>query len=164
MDETQTTSAPAEKPLANIVRGTLPKALVYLIRFGETGNKEADIAKKYGTTTGKVADILKNRNFAYIDQDFRPTAEDKAAAIAWLRQVPNYDEVGTDGVVIAVDEMSEADEASLKALQEKRAAVRAKNAASSGETAPKSNGGGKRGKKTKASSEVSTEDADSLMS
>ena len=133
MDEQQSTheaSAPAaEKQLANIVRGTLPRALVYMIRFEEKGNKEAEIARKYGTTTGKVADIVKGRNFAYIDEDYKPTAEDKDAALAWLKQVPNYDEAGTDAVVVALDSLPVADEAAVAALAEKRAAVRARNTA-----------------------------------
>lgn len=159
----------AEKQLANIVRGTLPKALVFLIRFNEKDAKEADTAKKYGTTSGKVADILKGRNFAYIDEDFKPTQEDKDAGLKWLKQVPNYDTVGTDDVVNALESLQVADEAAVAALAAKRAAVRAKNAASSeGATsdgsAPKSGGSKRTGGKKAKGGTVSPEDADSLIS
>lgn len=99
-------ATPAQRQLANIVRGQIPVLLVFMIRFGETGQKEADVAKKYGTTGGKVADILKNRNFAYIGEDFKPTQEQKDAAVAWLKKVPDYDKVGTDAAVVAVEKMS----------------------------------------------------------
>lgn len=102
---TTTTEAPKAPQLANIVRGQIPVLLVHMIRFNETGNKEADIAKKYGTTGGKVADIVKNRNFAYITKDFAPTQEQKDAAVEWLKQVPDYDKVGTDEVVTAVEKI-----------------------------------------------------------
>lgn len=125
-----TEAAKAEKQLANIVRGTLPRALVYLIRFdSEKGAKEADIAKRFGTTSGKVADILKGRNFAYIDEAFVPTQEDKDAAVKWLKQVPDYDNVGTDEIVVSVGKLGTASDDDAKALADKRAAVRAKNAA-----------------------------------
>lgn len=160
--------AAAEKQLANIVRGTIPRALVYLIRFQEPKDaKEADIAKKYGTTNGKVADILKNRNFAYIDGDFRPTQEDKDAAVKWLKQVPNYDDVGTDDAVNAVDALDAATDEDAKALADKRAAVRAKNAVASGEAKPEGgakSGGSKGGKKgDKKEAEGKKQDATSLM-
>lgn len=135
----KTDTKAAEKTLANIVRGTLPKPLVYLIRFNETGGKEADIAKKYGTTSGKVADIIKNRNFAYIDKDYKPSQADIDASVNWLKQVPEYDKVGTDAVVNAVAKMPVASDADLAALTAKRAAVRATNAAEAGKS-PKTEG------------------------
>lgn len=171
--ESTESAAKAEKQLANIVRGTLPKALVYLIRFGDKDAKEADVAKQYGTTSGKVADILKGRNFAYIDEEFKPTQEDKDAALKWLKQVPDYDVAKTDDVVNLLDKMPVADEAAIAALAAKRAQVRARNAASSGDatgdakpTAAKSGGGKSKsgGKGGKGGKEVTQADADSLMS
>lgn len=164
---TESKAAAAEKQLANIVRGTIPRALVYLIRFQEPKDaKEADIAKKYGTTNGKVADILKNRNFAYIDEGFKPSKEDKDAAVKWLKQVPNYDDVGTDDAVNAVDALAVASDEDAKSLADKRAAVRAKNAATSGEAgAPKAEGskGGKKGGGKKEAKAGEKQDAASLM-
>jgi len=164
----RTAETAAEKALANIVRGTMPRPLVYLIRFGEKGNKEADIAKRYGTTSGKVADIIKNRNFAYIDEDYKPTEDDKEAAIKWLKQVPGYDEVGTDEVVSAVERMQSATESDAAALTEKRAAARAKNAASAPEGGARTGakaGGNRGGGKGKGGQRggASQQDADDLM-
>lgn len=147
---------------ANIVRGTLPHPLVYLIRFDEKDAKDADVAKKYGTTTGKVADIKKNRNFGYIDESYVPTKEAKEAAISWLKKVPGYDEVGTDSAVTAVERMNTASDADVEALKAKRAEVRAKNEASGGEK-PAKQPKAPKGEKG-APSKASAKDAASLMS
>ena len=79
-------------PAANflpIVRGRLPLLFVHAIRFDKTlnamGNK--DLATKFGTSVGKVFDIKKGRNFAYVTESFKPTAEDVTAAKAWIEQV-----------------------------------------------------------------------------
>lgn len=66
----------------DIINGRLPLALVYLIRFKETGTT-AERAKKYGTSVGKVFDIVKGRNFGYIDATFKPATDEVAAAKAW---------------------------------------------------------------------------------
>jgi hypothetical protein len=72
-----------------IVRGRLPLVFVHAIRFdatiGAMGNK--DTASKFGTSVGKVFDIKKGRNFAYITAEYKPSAEDLAAAQAWIDQV-----------------------------------------------------------------------------
>jgi hypothetical protein len=117
-------AAPAEKQLANIVRGQIPVLLVHMIRFGEKGNKEADVAKKYGTTGGKVADIVKGRNFAYVTEGFKPTQEQKDAAVAWLKKVPDYDKVGTDAAVVAVEKMGTASAEDAAAFLASRTATR----------------------------------------
>ena len=65
-----------------IVRGRLPLIFVHAIRFNPTinamGNK--DLATKFGTSVGKVFDIKKNKNFAYVTEGYKPTAEDVAQA------------------------------------------------------------------------------------
>lgn len=71
-----------------IVRGRLPLIFVHAIRFdptiGAMANK--DTATKFATSVGKVFDIKKGRNFAYITSDYKPSAEDLAAAQAWIDQ------------------------------------------------------------------------------
>lgn len=71
-----------------IVRGRLPLVFVHAVRFdpviGAIGNK--DTATKFATSVGKVFDIKKGRNFAYITADYKPSAEDFAAAQAWIDQ------------------------------------------------------------------------------
>jgi hypothetical protein len=86
-----TNAASAEKPkrapknpdnILDIINGRLPLALVYLIRFKETGTT-AERAKKYGTSVGKVFDIIKGRNFGYSAEGYKPSTDEVAAAKAW---------------------------------------------------------------------------------
>jgi hypothetical protein len=86
-------------PAANflpIVRGRLPLIFVHAIRFNAVlnamGNK--DLATKFGTSVGKVFDIKKGRNFSYVTAGFKPTAEDVAAAEAWIAQVGGQNSKG----------------------------------------------------------------------
>jgi hypothetical protein len=69
----------------NIINGRLPLALVHMIRFHAdvTPMSTADKAKMFGTSVGKVFDIVKGRNFGYIDATYKPSAEEAAAAKAW---------------------------------------------------------------------------------
>lgn len=68
--------------ILDIINGRLPLALVYAIRFKETGTT-AERAKKYGTSVGKVFDIVKGRNFGYVDATYKPATDEVAAAKAW---------------------------------------------------------------------------------
>ena len=80
--------APASNFLP-IVRGRLPLIFVHAIRFNKVlnamGNK--DLATKFGTSVGKVFDIKKGRNFGYVTEGFKPTAEDVSAAEAHIKQI-----------------------------------------------------------------------------
>lgn len=80
--------APASNFLP-IVRGRFPLLLVHAVRFDEALNKMStkDVAAKMATSVGKVFDIRKGRNFAYLTKDFKPTAADVADAKAWAAQV-----------------------------------------------------------------------------
>lgn len=72
-----------------IVRGRLPLLFVHAVRFDPVitamGNK--DIATKFATSVGKVFDIKKGRNFAYVTANYKPSAEDVSAAEAWISQI-----------------------------------------------------------------------------
>jgi hypothetical protein len=72
-----------------IVRGRLPLIFVHAIRFDKVlsamGNK--DLASKFATSVGKVFDIKKGRNFGYVNEGFKPSAEDVTAAQGWIDQV-----------------------------------------------------------------------------
>ena len=75
------------KKAPQIIRGRIALAIVYLIRFveaAETGTKA--LAEKYGTTVGKVDDIRKNRNFAYVTEDVRFTQEQIQEGINFIAQ------------------------------------------------------------------------------
>lgn len=72
-----------------IVRGRLPLLFVHAIRFDKvlSAMSNKDLASKFATSVGKVFDIKKGRNFAYVDATFKPSAEDVSAAEAWIAQV-----------------------------------------------------------------------------
>lgn len=97
-----TAGAPGETPAAAearkraaasnflpIVRGRLPLLFVHAIRFDKVlnamGNK--DLASAFATSVGKVFDIKKGRNFGYVNAEFKPSAEDIAAAENWIAQI-----------------------------------------------------------------------------
>ena len=80
------------KKAPQIIRGRIALAIVYLIRFveaAETGTKA--LAEKYGTTVGKVDDIRKNRNFAYVTEDVRFTQEQIQEGINFIAQHEDQD-------------------------------------------------------------------------
>lgn len=60
-----------------IIRGRIPHVIVQLIRFNDTHLTVVQKASLYNTTVGKISDILKNRNFAYIAADTKFTVEQK---------------------------------------------------------------------------------------
>ncbi len=69
----------------DILNGRMPLPIVYAIRFQEdAGAKNSNLAKKYGTSVGKVFDIRKGSNFSYITKDYKPSAEELAAARAHI--------------------------------------------------------------------------------
>lgn len=102
------------KKAPQIIRGRIALAIVYLIRFvesAETGTKA--LAEKYGTTVGKIDDIRKNRNFAYVTEDVRFTQEQINEGIAFIAQHEDSDHavVVTDmlnALEIATPEQAEA--------------------------------------------------------
>lgn len=69
----------------DILNGRMPLPIVYAIRFQEdAGAKNSELAKKYGTSVGKVFDIRKGSNFSYITKDYLPSAEELATARAHI--------------------------------------------------------------------------------
>jgi hypothetical protein len=87
-ETTERKRAPASNFLP-IVRGRLPLVFVHAVRFDSVlnamGNK--DLAAKLATSVGKVFDIKKGRNFAYVNAEYKPTQDDIAAAETWIAQV-----------------------------------------------------------------------------
>lgn len=72
-----------------IVRGRLPLIFVHAVRFDKVLNamSNKDLGTKLATSVGKVFDIKKGRNFGYVTEGFKPTAEDVASAESWIAQV-----------------------------------------------------------------------------
>lgn len=89
------TVAAADKPkrapknpdnILNIINGRLPLALGYLVRSGKLTGTNAEIAKALATSVGKVFDLKKGRNFAYLGENYKPSADEVKAAKDWFNQ------------------------------------------------------------------------------
>ena len=152
--ETTTPAAPAAPK--EIIRGRMPVAVVALARFGKMhGESTKAKAEAFGTTVGKIDDIAKNRNFAYVTSDFKPTEQQKADGKAWLERHPT-------GAQALIDEL----EALPTATAEEAAAFEATRSANRGQPAvtkegePANGGGGNRRGKGKASAPPAAPAAD----
>ena len=152
---------PAENFLS-IVSGRLPFIFVHAIRFNDTvkamGSNKA-IADTFGTSIGKVFDIVKGRNFGYIDADWRPTEADVAAARDWIARIGSANKHGLTslGNANALTTIVDDYEAGGMASPEQAAAFAQARAA----TRAKPEGGAKRGRKPKA--EVTQGAAEDLL-
>lgn len=158
--ETKEKAAPAE-----IIRGRMPVAIVYLARFG---NMKADSTKakadKFGTTVGKIDDIAKNRNFAYVTENFRPTAEMKTQGLEWLKRHPHYDAQNVDTLVNELEAINVATEDEAKAFEAARVAARGQSPKTKeGETANGGGGNNRKAKKAKGDAPAVPADASALL-
>lgn len=136
--------APAEKaPPKEIIRGRMPVAVVALVRFGSMKDSATKaIADAFGTTVGKIDDIKKNRNFAYVTAEFKPTAQQKADGIAWLERHPT----GAQALIDELKALPEATDEEAAAFEAVRSASRGQSdKTKDGETAD-AGGGNRRGK------------------
>lgn len=142
--------APAAKPAREtleIIRGRMPVAIVNLVRHGNLkGETVAVKAKRFGTTVGKVDDIVKGRNFGYVTADFAPTQAQKDEGIAWLKTHPRYDADNVDDLVNELDKTPVATEEQAKAFEEARAANRGQTTTTKTGEKADAGGGNRRGK------------------
>lgn len=151
--------AKAPVPPKEIIRGRMPVAVVALARFNPivTALPTKAAADKLGTTVGKVDDIRKNRNFAYVTEAFKPTEAQKADGIAWLERHPS----GAADLVQALKDTPVATAEEAAAFEQTRAANRGQSEKTkTGETADA--GGGNRrgsGKSKSKSSDAPAADA-----
>lgn len=132
-DNTAGTDAAAQAPEVQkvgaavkklIINGRMPVTVVYLVRHGNNkGEATKALADLFGTTVGKIDDIKKGRNFAYVDESFRPTEAQKAEALDWLKKHPYYDASGVDKVISELDAVPAATAEEAAAFE----ALRAKN-------------------------------------
>lgn len=116
--ETQEVEA-VETPKVEIIRGRMPVAIVAQIRFAEGDATTSAVAAKYRTTVGKVDDIRKNRNFGYVDAEFKPTADQLAAAKAYAEQLGD----ASKSVIASLEGMGLAEDGG-EAFEAKRSAAR----------------------------------------
>lgn len=151
--ETQEVKAPKE-----IIRGRMPVVVVYLARFGALASVATrEAADAFGTTVGKIDDIRKNRNFAYVTADFVPTEQQKADGVEWLNRHPS----GASDLVAELSSLSTASEEQAAAFEAARSAARGQSPKKADGEVADAGGGNRKGKgkkKAKAESEAS-EDA-----
>ena len=156
---TEQTQTPAAETKAaapvEIIRGRMPVAVVYLARYGnKKGEATKTKADKFGTTVGKIDDIAKGRNFAYVTEAFRPTQEMKDQALEWLKRHPHYDAQNVDELVNELDAIPVATAEEAAAFEAARVAARGQTPKTKeGETA-NAGGGNNRGKGKKAKGEA----------
>ena len=143
------------KTLLNIVRGRMPIAVVAQVRFGNKKNEgSADLAKAYGTTVGKIDDIKKNRNFAYVTADYKPTQEQKDEGIAYLRKHPDFASGAVDPMITELENTKVATPEEAAAFATKRSAAKGQPATKADGTAIPAGGGNNVGKQAKAAAKA----------
>lgn len=145
--ETGTAEGETQKaPPREIIRGRMPVAVVALVRFGSMKDQPTKAtAEAFGTTVGKIDDIRKNRNFAYVTEEFVPTEQQKADGVAWLERHPT----GAQKLIDELNALPNATEEQAAAFEATRAANRGQsNKTKNGEEA-NAGGGNRRGKKSK---------------
>ena len=152
------TEAVKTKPA--IIRGRIALAIVYLIRFVEAAEQGTKaLAEKYGTTVGKIDDIRKNRNFAYVTEDVRFTEEQIKEAVNYISAHED-----SDHAVVVTDMLNKlpiatAEEAEAFANVKRKAGGQPRTDAEGNVIA--SGGGNRQGKKKKeaeAEAEAETEE------
>jgi len=121
----------------------------------------------YGTTVGKIDDIKKNRNFAYVTADFKPTAAMKEEGVAWLQRHPKFSTGSVDAVIVELENTPEAEESDAAAFAAARTAARAQpTVTKEGEPVVDAGGGNRRKpRKSKNVEDVATDEstADALL-
>lgn len=137
-------------PKKAIIHGRMPIAVVFLARFGNTkGEATKTQADLFGTTVGKIDDIKKNRNFAYVTETFKPTQEQKESGITWLKSHPYYDAAGTDKLVTELDSVPVATVEEAAAFEAIRVAARGQSETTKDGEKADAGGGNHRPKKEK---------------
>lgn len=162
--------AVATKPA--IIRGRIALAIVYLIRFSESAEAATKaLAEKYGTTVGKVDDIRKNRNFAYVTEDVRFTQEQINEGLAYIAQHEDDDHrVAVTDMLNALELATEEQAAAFAGVKKKAGAQPRTDAEGN---VIQAGGGNRQGKKkkdeaekvqeTSGTSETSEPSADDLL-
>lgn len=143
----------------NIIQGRMPVAVVHLARFGSNkGGATKDLAVKFGTTVGKIDDVKKNRNFAYVVEDTKFTQAQIDEGVEWLKRHPKYDEAGVDALVVELEGYTLASDEEAKAFDAARTAARGQPTTTKDGEVANGGGGNRRGKKAKKEEEAPVED------
>lgn len=145
--EAAATSEKAKAAPKEIIRGRMPVAVVYLARFGSLKDAATKaVADAFGTTVGKIDDIKKNRNFSYVNAEFRPTESQKADGVAWLKRHPT----GADALIAELEAVEVASAEQAAAFETARSAARGQSSTDAEGKPVEAGGGNRRGGKKKA--------------
>lgn len=126
-----------------IIRGRMPVAVVALARFGSMKDQATKaLADAFGTTVGKIDDIKKNRNFAYVTAEFKPTAAQKADGVEWLKRHPT----GAQALIDELQATPEATPEEAAAFEQVRSSARGQSEKTKSGEAADAGGGNRRGK------------------
>jgi hypothetical protein len=130
----------------------MPVAVVALARFGslKDGATKAQ-ADAFGTTVGKIDDIRKNRNFAYVTAEFKPTATQKADGVAWLERHPSGK---PEALIAELQTLPEATAEEASAFEATRSASRGQSEKKADGVQADAGGGNRRGKGKKDKGEA----------
>jgi len=152
-------TAVEKKVNPNIINGRMPVAVVAQIRFGNNkGDATKELAAMYGTTVGKIDDIKKNRNFAYVGADFKPTQEQIDQGLEWLKRHPKWSTGEVDKVITELENTQVATAEEAAKFEADRVAARGQTVTTK-DGAVADGGGGNRRKPKKAKSEGASEAA-----
>lgn len=163
---TEETVVAKSKETLEIIKGRMPVAVVHLARFGNDHNESTkDLARKFATTVGKIDDVKKSRNFAYVVESTRFTDEQIQEGIDWLKRHPRYDEDGVDGLVTELDAYERATEDEAAAFTAARVAARGQPTRTKDGEVANGGGGNRRRKNADAESDEVVEEpsADDLL-
>ena len=139
-----------------IIRGRIALAIVYLIRFVEAAEQGTKaLAEKYGTTVGKIDDIRKNRNFAYVTEDVRFTEEQIKEAVNYISAHEDSDHAVVVTDMLNALPIATAEEAEAFANVKRKAGGQPRTDAEGNVIA---SGGGNRQGKKKVEQEAETEE------
>ena len=143
-----------------IIRGRIALAIVYLIRFVEAAEQGTKaLAEKYGTTVGKIDDIRKNRNFAYVTEDVRFTEEQIKEAVNYISAHEDSDHAVVVTDMLNALPIATAEEAEAFANVKRKAGGQPRTDADGNVIA--SGGGNRQGKKKKeAEAEAPVDEAE----
>ena len=120
MNEKTEKAEKAETPAVEIIRGRMPVAIAAVVKHGlDPDMKDAEVAAMFRTTNGKVADLRANRNFAYVGEDFKPTKEQKALAVAYAEECESSNKIKKliNALGVATDEEAAAADEARKAAR-----------------------------------------------
>ena len=147
------TEAVVKKPA--IIRGRIALAIVFLIRFVEAAEKGTKaLAEKYGTTVGKVDDIRKNRNFAYVTEEVKFTEDQIKEAVNYIAAHEDADHAVTVTDMLNALPIATAEEAEAFASVKRKAGGQSRTDAEGNVI---QSGGGNRQKSGKKKAEPAAE-------